>query len=110
MQDDWDGGCLCGVVRLRAPGAPGSVFVAFGEADVEVVQGAITRFRSSAGTVRGFCATCGSTLTGQGDARPDELHIHVGAFASAADLPPAFHIFPEERLPWLCLAEQTEAA
>jgi hypothetical protein len=127
MSNGWDGGCLCGAVRFRASGAPiwtawchcqscrkhsgapVSVFVAFKEADVEITKGEINRFRSSPRTVRGFCSTCGSTLTCQGDVRPGELHVHVGAFDAAPELAPAFHIFPEERLPWLCLAEANPA-
>ena len=127
MGEQWEGGCLCGAVRFRANGAPRwigwchcqscrrhsgapvSVFVAFARADVQATGGAMTRFQSSPGTRRGFCATCGSTLTCEGDARPDELHIHVGAFDDAAGLAPTFHIYAEERLPWLCLAEPVEA-
>jgi len=128
MGEQWEGGCLCGAVRFRArggprwigwrhcqscrrhSGAPASVFVAFAHLDVESTRGAITKFASSPGTRRGFCGACGSTLTCEGDARPDELHIHVGAFDEATKLAPAFHIYPEERLPWLCLAEPAGAA
>lgn len=123
MSEAWNGGCLCGAVRFRAAGpprwvgwchcrscrrhsgAPVSVFVAFAAADVETLCGTISKFRSSPGTLRGFCAACGSTLTCEGDARPGELHIHIGAFDEPAALPPQLHIYPEERLPWLCLAE-----
>jgi hypothetical protein len=84
--------------------------VAFESGAVEVTRGAISKFPSSPGTVRGFCATCGSTLTCEGCVRPDELHIHVGAFDRAAELAPSFHIYPEERLPWLRLAEASERA
>jgi len=128
MRDHWDGGCLCGAVRFRAKGAPKwigychcqscrqhsgapvSVFVAFEQADVAVTEGAITKFASSPGMLRGFCSTCGSTLTCQGGQRPGELHIHVGAFDAPAELAPSIHIFPEERLPWLRLAEPGPAA
>jgi hypothetical protein len=124
----WEGGCLCGAVRFRAAGdprwigwchcqtcrkhsgAPVSVFVAFAHADVAATRGAISKFLSSPGTRRGFCAECGSTLTCEGDARPDELHIHIGAFDEAAALQPTFHIYPEERLPWLCLVDTAKTA
>lgn len=123
MSESFEGGCLCKTTRFRATGAPiwiawchcescrkhsgapVSVFVAYDEANVTVTQGAITKFPSSLGVERGFCGTCGSTLTCQSESRPGELHIHVGAFDRAADLAPSFHIFPDERLPWLCLAE-----
>ena len=123
----WDGGCLCGAVRFRAAGAPrwiawchcqscrrhsgapASVFVAFDEAAVEVTQGQITKFSSSPGVHRGFCSRCGATLTCEGPAKPGELHIHIGAFDRAAELQPAFHIFPEERLPWMPAAQPRKA-
>ena len=126
MRNQWQGGCLCGAVRFgakgtprwigwchcqscrRHSGAPVSVF-AFAHTDVEAMCGAITKFQSSPGTRRGFCVTCGSTLTCESNGRPDELHIHVGAFDHASELAPTFHIYPEERLPWLCLADLAEA-
>lgn len=128
MREHWDGGCLCGAVRFRAlgtprwvgwchcqscrrhSGAPVSVFVAFANDDVQTSHGSISKYQSSPGTIRGFCATCGSTLTCQSETRADEVHIHVGAFDEAAELAPSFHIFPDERLPWLRLAEPAEGA
>jgi hypothetical protein len=128
MASHCEGGCLCGAVRFRASGdprwvgwchcqscrkhsgAPVSVFVAFAHADVKATRGAITKFPSSPGTRRGFCATCGSTLTCEGDARADELHVHVGAFDTPAALAPTFHIYPDERVAWLCLADPAEIA
>jgi hypothetical protein len=119
MTGVWDGGCLCGQVRFRAAGAPAwvgwchcascrrhtgapvSVFAAFEGACVEVTAGEITRFESSPGVKRGFCARCGSTLTCEGPARPGEWHIHVGAFDRPQDLAPTFHLFAGERLPWV---------
>jgi hypothetical protein len=81
--------------------------VAFDEAKLEIIEGMITKFSSSPGVLRGFCSRCGSTLTCQSERLPGELHIHVGAFDAAADLPPSFHVFPEERLPWLHLADKS---
>ena len=123
MNQSWEGGCLCGAVRFRAEGAPkwtiwchcqscrrhsgapAAAFAAFDEAVVEVVKGEITRFASSPGMRRGFCATCGSTLTCQGGATPHELHIHLGAFDHPERLPPMGEYFTEERLPWFRLAD-----
>ena len=121
MGESWTGGCLCGAVRFRAEGAPkwvvwchchscrkhsgapASVFAAFDEDQVAVTKGEITKFASSPGMLRGFCATCGSTLTCQGGQRPDELHFHIGAFDRAQALAPTAEFFQEERLPWLHL-------
>lgn len=120
MTDQFEGGCLCGAVRFVATGrpesvawchcqscrkhsgAPVSVFVAFKRTAYVVTKGEITKFNSSPGRWRGFCARCGSTLTCEGEPLPmGETHFHVGAFDQAARLQPTRHIFPEERLPWL---------
>ena len=121
MSQHWDGGCLCGAVRFRASGAPkwtiwchcqscrkhsgapAAAFAAFDETDVEVTSGEITKFASSPGTRRGFCSMCGSTLTCEGDRTPGELHFHIGAFDRPEALPPMAEVFPEERLPWVCV-------
>jgi hypothetical protein len=122
--DQFEGGCLCGAVRFVAmgqpnsvvwchcqscrkhSGAPVSVFAAFDRSAYTVTQGEITKFNSSPGRWRGFCARCGSTLTCEGELLPTgETHFHIGAFDQAPRLQPTKHIFPEERLPWLHLAD-----
>jgi hypothetical protein len=87
----------------RHSDAPVSVFAAFARAAYVVTKGEITKFGSSPGVQRGFCARCGSTLTCESERLPTETHFHVGAFDQAARLRPTRHIFPEERLPWLHL-------
>jgi len=127
MRQSWDGGCLCGAVRFRASGAPkwtiwchcqscrkhsgapAAAFAAFDESVVEVTKGEIKKFASSPGMLRGFCSTCGSTLTCQGGARPDELHFHIGAFDHPEELPPMGEYFAEERLPWVHLGDVGKA-
>ena len=123
MSDQFEGSCLCGAVRFVATGqpesvawchcescrkhsgAPVSVFVAFKRNAYVVTEGQITKFNSSPGRWRGFCARCGSTLTCESERLPNETHFHIGAFRDAAQLQPTRHIFPEERLPWLHLGD-----
>ena len=122
MSEQSQGGCLCGAVRFvasgeptgvawchcqscrRHSGAPVSVFVGFRHDAYEVTKGEITKFNSSPGRLRGFCARCGSTLTCEGERSP-EMHFHIGTFGDAARFKPTRHIFLEERLPWLHLSE-----
>src|SRR5271167_71459 len=77
-----------------------AVFVGLRHDDYEVTKGRITKFNSSPGRLRGFCARCGSTLTCEGERSP-EVHFHTGTFDDAARFEPTRHIFPEERVPWL---------
>jgi hypothetical protein len=123
MDERIEGGCLCGAVRYvvsgtpigvawchcqscrRHSGAPVSVFLAVGRDAYAVTKGDITRFNSSPGRWRGFCARCGSTLTCEGEPTSPEVHFHIGSVDRAAQFPPTRHIFPEERLPWLHLRD-----
>jgi hypothetical protein len=123
MSETLEGGCLCGAVRFRASGAPKSVFwchcqscrrhsgapvsvfVGFEHAAYTVTKGEVTKFKSSARTTRGFCSRCGSTLTCETTYLPTETHFHVGAFDHAEQLPPGKHVFRNEQLPWLHLAD-----
>jgi hypothetical protein len=120
-----EGGCLCGAVRFvttgqpqgvywchcqscrRHTGAPVAVLARYDLNAYTVTKGEITKFDSTPGkTRRGFCARCGSTLTCESLPGPRETHFHIGSFDQAARLEPSKkQFFPEERLPWLHLAE-----
>ena len=118
MDDIYDGRCLCGAVSFRArgkpkwvlwchcescrrhSGAPASVFVSFAHEAVTMTSGEITKYVSSPGVERGFCAHCGSTLTCSNEKLPNETHFHIGAFERAAELAPTAELFEKERLPW----------
>jgi hypothetical protein len=62
-------------------------------------------FASSSGVRRGFCAACGTSLCYENERWPDDLHLMLGALEEPNGLAPQFHIFTEQRLKWLCLAD-----
>ena len=62
-------------------------------------------YPSSPGVRRGFCAACGTTLSYENERWPDDVHVMVAVFERPELLVPQFHIFAEERLPWLHLAD-----
>jgi hypothetical protein len=39
----------------------------------------------------------------EGDQWPDDIHIMIGAMRFPERVEPGFHIFWDERLPWLCI-------
>lgn len=128
MSEVHTGGCLCGAVRFEAKGppkwtgychcrscrrhtgAPVSAYAGFAKDHLMFTSGRPSRFASSPGVLRGFCAQCGSTLTYEGDRWPDEIHVHVGAFDSPESFPPQEEAFAEERLSWLNLSPASPQA
>lgn len=111
---------MCGAVRFEAAGPPkatgfchcrscrrhtGAPVAAFADFEVEMTKffgEPMQIYASSPGVRRGFCGRCGSTLSYQGDNRPTEIHLHVGAFENPEAFPPLGpDSFPEERLAWL---------
>lgn len=118
MSTTYEGRCLCGAIRFEATskpkwvlwchcescrrhsGAPASVFVSFAHDQVRMLEGEITKYNSSPGVERGFCARCGSTLTCSNEKLPNEVHFHIGAFERAAELAPSGELFGNERMPW----------
>ncbi len=69
------------------------------------LSGPISRFTSSPGVSRGFCAGCGTSISYENVRWPGDIHLMMGAFDAPERLAPAFHIFAGEHLPWLRLAD-----
>ena len=119
-----EGGCLCGDVRYRidaqplwtaychcttcrrSTGAPVTMFVGARSDSVRFTAGKRAMYASSPDVQRGFCARCGTPLTYESERRwPGETHFYVSTFDVPQALPPAFHVFHEERLEWLDISD-----
>ena len=64
-------------------------------------------YASSQDATRLFCQACGSAIAYKGNNRPDEIHMHVGAFDAPEALVTGGQVLGEEnvagRLHWVCL-------
>lgn len=115
----YEGGCQCGAVRFivqatpkfvarchcaacrKATGGAYSVWVGFKESEIEWTAGAPAVYESSRGVRRGFCKSCGTPLSYQGEKWPGELHLTIGAFDEPEAFTPKGDAFPDEALPWV---------
>lgn len=116
MANHFSGGCQCGAIRFRAEAlsdnshvchcrmcqkAAGNLFgarVGVMLRDLTWTRGAPARFHSSEGNARGFCRDCGTPLFFHHEEGP-RISISIGAFDWPAEIPLAFELGIEGKLP-----------
>jgi len=113
------GGCFCGAVRYvvegepfnstlchcsdcrRIAGAPAVAWFSVPVQSMRFTKGNPATFRSSEQVLRGFCASCGTTLTYQAEGSRDEIDIATASLDDPETAPPRDHTFAGERLSWM---------
>ena len=120
------GGCLCGNIRFeitkpaidsgychckicqRFSGAPIVSGATFPRDGVRFTKGEPTYYRSSAIAERGFCPSCGSSLTFKPIARrwTDWIFIFGGSLDEPTPYPPQWHLGIESHVQWLPLTDE----
>ena len=119
-----EGGCQCGAVRYRVTGAPlmaalchcsmcrranaapAVAWALFDQAQVKFLANTPTPYESSPGAQRGFCGRCGTPISFTADYIPGLIDLTIGSLDEPARVPPEFHYWEAQRLPWLQLGDQ----
>ena len=122
-EPSYTGGCRCGAVRYeafppafnlcychcascrRTSGASPVAWASFTRSKFRITAGLLAEVRSSAPVLRGFCRACGSCLTYRHEAHGEEIDVTLGSLDEPARLAPAMHVWVEDKLPWVRIAD-----
>ncbi len=117
------GGCLCGAVRYEASEPPfwvghchcqncrkhtGVAFATdamFRAAKLTWLSQEPTYYKSSEILERGFCPTCGSTVSARYFEEPDIVVMAAGSLDDPNVIEPTLHPFTSRRVKWLRLSD-----
>ena len=115
-----EGGCRCGAIRYaidgplkhhalchcrdcqRASGAPVVAWLAVAAEDFRITEGAPASYTAPSGSMRQFCATCGTPLFFVNETMlPGIVDVQSVTLDAPDEVPPQAHIQVAERRPYM---------
>jgi hypothetical protein len=75
-------------------------FVHFPASAFAWIKGSPIRYRSSEFAERGFCSTCGSTLSMHEEVLGDRVQVTLGSLDEPRRVRPDDHVWTQDALPW----------
>lgn len=122
-REEFEGGCLCGAIRIRAvgfpqtvvychcgdcrrwSGAPVSALAGYSDEQVQMLKERPEVYESSPGIRRSFCGSCGTALAYEDEKLPGEIYFLVGSFDEPEQFEPLRHSWFSQKLSWLRLED-----
>ena len=98
--ENWVGHCHCQSCR-RNTSSPFTTFIGVPNEAFRWTGKAAAVFESSPGVRRLYCPDCGAPVAYDADKFPDEIHFYLASLEDAAGVEPKFHVFYEEKVPWV---------
>jgi hypothetical protein len=77
----------------------------FAAPNLSILRGRLAQYRSSPKVTRGFCAQCGTSLSYRHHDRGGEIDVTLSSLDDAGALAPQVHIWVEDKLPWVAIAD-----
>ena len=118
-----NGGCLCGKLRYqskfsstekgychcsicrKSTSAPVVAFTSFPIEGFSYVKGKPSIYKSSEKGQREFCYNCGTQIAHRRIHDPETVDVNSGTLDDLTLFNPDFHIYTEEQVPWLNIAD-----
>ncbi len=102
--ENWIGHCHCQSCRLNTA-SPFATFMGVPNEAYRLTGKTPASYGSSPGVRRLYCPDCGAPVAYDADKFPDEIHFYLSALEDASGLEPQFHVFTEEKVPWITLGD-----
>ncbi len=118
------GGCICGEIRYsssespieagychcsicrKSTSAPVVAFASFPISFFKYTKGEPSIYLSSSTGSREFCNNCGTQICHRKIKNPKTIDINSGTLDDINLVPPKFHIYSKDKVPWLEIRDQ----